>query len=83
MRIGQMVRRRDQYGVLVALASAAGPGSVCVEWFDGRCVGGPRQGAGFRFPPLRTGSGSSSRTGAARRWQDQRRKLDPLTGVSG
>jgi hypothetical protein len=36
MKIGQMVRRRDQYGVLVGLASRAWPGCLHVEWSDGR-----------------------------------------------
>ena len=42
MRIGQMVRWRDQYGVLVGLASRAWPGCLHVEWSDGRREWVPR-----------------------------------------
>ena len=36
MRIGQIVQRRDQHGIVVALISSAWPGCVCVEWSEGR-----------------------------------------------
>lgn len=36
MRIGQIVQRRDQHGIVVALSSSAWPGCVRVEWSDGR-----------------------------------------------
>ena len=36
MRMSQIVQRRDQHGIVVALSSPAWPGCVHVEWSDGR-----------------------------------------------
>jgi hypothetical protein len=36
MRMSQLVQRRDQHGIVVALSSSAWPGCVHVEWSDGR-----------------------------------------------
>lgn len=36
MRLGQLVKRRDQYGIVVELAGPAWPGCLHVEWSDGR-----------------------------------------------
>ena len=36
MRVGQLRRRRDEYGIVVGLANPAWPGCVHVEWSDGR-----------------------------------------------
>jgi hypothetical protein len=54
MKLGQLVSRRDQYGIVVAQASAAWPGCVQVEWSDGRREWVQRIGlAAHMIPPLR------------------------------
>lgn len=42
MRIGQLVQRRDQHGMVVSLTDPAWPGCVHVEWPDGRREWVPR-----------------------------------------
>jgi len=42
MRLGQMVQRRDDHGIIVALSSPAWPGCVHVEWSDGKREWTPR-----------------------------------------